>query len=159
MKSLKELKKGNKFKINKYLFVLICFLILSVTVGYSALQQTLEISGKAAYRVSNIMRITDLALDSATNGGIEEYNSNYFKDSIKVGISLPSKDSTITYKVEISILGGVDELVEKIKMLDDDKLVIEMGNNSRKRLEDRFSPKTHYDSLLNIFNSLVEENN
>lgn len=52
-----------------------------------------------------------------------------------------------------------DELVEKIKMLDDDKLVIEMGNNSRKRLEDRFSPKTHYDSLLNIFNSLVEENN
>lgn len=51
-----------------------------------------------------------------------------------------------------------DELVEKIKMLDDDELVIEMGNNSRKRLEDRFAPKTHYNALLNIFNSLVEEN-
>ena len=48
------------------------------TKGYFIDQQTLEISGKAAYRVSNIMRITGLALDSATNGGIEEYNSNYF---------------------------------------------------------------------------------
>ena len=111
VKSLKELKKRNKFKINKYLFILLCFLILSVTVGYSALQQTLEISGKAAYRVSNIMRITDLALDSATNGGIEEYNSNYFKDSIKVGISLPSKDSTITYKVEITNYGNVNQTI------------------------------------------------
>ena len=114
MKSLKELKKENKFKLNKYLFILLCFLILSVTVGYSALQQVLEISGKAAYRVPGIMRITNLSLDSTSNGGIEEYSSNYFKDSIKIGISLPNKNSTITYKVQLSNLGSVDELVEKI---------------------------------------------
>ena len=123
MKSLKELKKGNKFKINKYLFVLICFLILSVTVGYSALQQVLEISGKAAYRVPGIIRITNLELGETYNGGTEEYNSNYFKDSIKVGISLPSKDSTITYKVEISNLGSVDELVEKINSNIDSSII------------------------------------
>ena len=133
MKSLKELKKGNKFKINKYLFVLICFLILSVTVGYSALQQTLEISGKAAYRVSNIMRITGLALDSATNGGIEEYNSNYFKDSIKVGISLPSKDSTITYKVEISNLGNVRQWVDNISLSNDDNITFTVSELNIRR--------------------------
>ncbi len=135
MKSLKELKKGNKFKINKYLFVLICFLILSVTVGYSALQQTLEISGRAAYRVPNIMRITDLALDSATNGGIEEYNSNYFKDSIKVGISLPSKDSTVTYKVEISNLGNVRQWVDNISLSNGDNITFTVSElNIRKDL-------------------------
>ena len=123
MKSLKELKKRNKFKINKYLFILLCFLILSVTVGYSALQQTLEISGRASYRVPGIIRITNLELVETYNGGTEEYNSNYFKDSIKVGISLPSKDSTITYKVEISNLGGVDELVEKINSNIDSSII------------------------------------
>ena len=49
---------------------------------------------------------------------------------------------------------GIDpkevKIIEKIKMLDYDELVIEMGNNSRKRLEDRFAPKTHYNALLNI---------
>ena len=123
MKSLKELKKRNKFKINKYLFILLCFLILSVTVGYSALQQSLEISGRAAYRVPGIIRITNLELVETYNGGTEEYNSNYFKDSIKVGISLPSKDSTITYKVEISNLGSVDELVEKINSNIDSSII------------------------------------
>ncbi len=135
LKSLKELKKGNKFKINKYLFVLICFLILSVTVGYSALQQTLEISGKAAYRVPNIMRITGLALDSATNGGVEEYNSNYFKDSIKVGISLPSKDSTVTYKVQISNLSDVRQWVDNISLSNDDNITFTVSElNIRKDL-------------------------
>ena len=51
-----------------------------------------------------------------------------------------------------------DELVEKIKLLDDEELVVEMGMNSRKRLDDRFAPKTHYNSLLHIFEKLVKEN-
>lgn len=49
-----------------------------------------------------------------------------------------------------------DELVEKIRKLDDDELVISMGLKSRKRLEERFAPKAHYDALLSIFNKVTK---
>lgn len=51
-----------------------------------------------------------------------------------------------------------EELIEKIKMLENDDLVITMGKNSRKRLEESFSPQKHYDMLVGIFNRLYEEN-
>lgn len=54
---------------------------------------------------------------------------------------------------------SAEELAKKIKLFDDDNLVAEMGKNSRRRLENRFAPKTHYDSLLGIFNKLIEEKN
>lgn len=47
-----------------------------------------------------------------------------------------------------------NDLCEKIKLLDDDNIVTKMGSASRKRLEDRFSPKTHYDALINIFENI-----
>lgn len=53
--------------------------------------------------------------------------------------------------------GDVDDLVEKIKLFDDEKLVEQMGDNSRDILNRKFSLKTHYDTLLNIFNTLVKK--
>lgn len=47
--------------------------------------------------------------------------------------------------------GDADDLAEKIRMLDDDERVKVMGARSRSRLEDRFAPKTHYDSLMDVF--------
>lgn len=49
---------------------------------------------------------------------------------------------------------STDELVEKIKLLDDDENVLEMGKKGNQRLKDKFSPLTHYDSLLHIFESV-----
>ena len=45
----------------------------------------------------------------------------------------------------------VDDLVTKIKLLDDDEKIKSMGEKSRRRLEDRFAPKTHYDALMEVF--------
>ena len=41
-------------------------------------------------------------------------------------------------------------------MLDDDTLVKKMGQASRKRLESRFAPQTHYQELMKIFDEAVK---
>lgn len=46
---------------------------------------------------------------------------------------------------------NVDELVNCILKLDDDNKVLEMGMKSKKRLEDIFSEKKHYEDLMKIF--------
>ena len=43
------------------------------------------------------------------------------------------------------------ELCEKIALLDDDDVVKKMGAASRDRLEDRFAPQTHYNTLMKVF--------
>ena len=45
---------------------------------------------------------------------------------------------------------------QMFKMLDDDTLVKKMGQASRKRLESRFAPQTHYEDLMKIFNEAVK---
>lgn len=47
-----------------------------------------------------------------------------------------------------------DELAEKIRLLDDDNRVAEMGRNSRSKLENNFSPAKHYNALMHIFESV-----
>ena len=51
------------------------------------------------------------------------------------------------------------ELCEKIAFLDDDGMVQRMGAESRNRLEERFAPKTHYDSLMGIFERVTNKEN
>lgn len=50
--------------------------------------------------------------------------------------------------------GNAEALAEKIRLLDDDSCVEKMGSNSRSRLVDKFAPKTHYEALMNVFNSV-----
>lgn len=48
-------------------------------------------------------------------------------------------------------------LAEKIKQLDDDSLVFEMGTHSRLLLEEKFAPKKHFDSLMKVFEGACEK--
>lgn len=50
--------------------------------------------------------------------------------------------------------GNDGALVKAIQKLDDDAIVVKMGAESRKRLETRFAPQTHYDSLMKVFNKV-----
>lgn len=50
--------------------------------------------------------------------------------------------------------GNDKALVETIKKFDDDESVVNMGAESRKRLETRFAPQTHYEVLMKVFNSV-----
>ena len=43
------------------------------------------------------------------------------------------------------------KLCEKVALLDDDILVEKMGAESRNRLENRFAPQAHYNTLMKVF--------
>ena len=51
-----------------------------------------------------------------------------------------------------------EDLIKKIKLLDDDTVVEKMGAASRRRLESRFSPETHYEALMKVFSEAVKNN-
>lgn len=53
--------------------------------------------------------------------------------------------------------GNADALIHAIRELDDDEIVIRMGAESRKRLETRFAPLVHYDSLMKVFNRVCNK--
>ena len=50
---------------------------------------------------------------------------------------------------------NVIELMDRIRCLEDDELVVEMGRKSRNILENRFAPKNHYDSLFSLFEEVL----
>ena len=52
--------------------------------------------------------------------------------------------------------GNVTELVEKIRLMDRDDKVWEMGNNSHLRFEERFTAEKHYMKLLKVFKSVLK---
>lgn len=54
---------------------------------------------------------------------------------------------------------SLDELADKIRLLDDDNLIKLMGDNSKRILEDKFSLEKHYCALMDIFHKTCEYNN
>ena len=50
--------------------------------------------------------------------------------------------------------GNIDELCKKIKLLDNDEIVLKMGERSKHRLETHFSSIEHYEMLLKIFKDI-----
>lgn len=80
--------------------LLIIIVILGLSVGYSALNTNLSISGDAVVRVDTDIRITDVKLLETSNGGTEMYNPNYSKDTTNMFVKLPS-NSKVIYEVTI----------------------------------------------------------
>ena len=51
--------------------------------------------------------------------------------------------------------GNHDDLIKAIKKLDDNENIMKMGAASRKRLEMKFAPQSHYEALMKVFNSVI----
>lgn len=81
--------------------LLIMFVVLGLSIGYSALNTNLSISGDAIVKADADIRIIDLKFLEATNGGEELYSSKYTKDTTEIFARLPS-NSSITYEVTIT---------------------------------------------------------
>lgn len=90
---------------NKYLLpilsILMFFFILSLSYGYATFNEDLSISGDAIVRIEKDIRIIDYRLLNSSNGSIENYNAKYSVNTISNSITLPNKDSSITYEVTI----------------------------------------------------------
>lgn len=96
--------------------------------------------------------IPSIWYDNLPNTALESFQ--YSKPVIASNIgSLPElvQDGVNGYLFEA---GNAEDLQKKIEMLDRDETIRSMGANSRSRLENRFSPESHYNALLSVFEKL-----
>ena len=105
----RKIKVGKQYKnrTNLMLFLLFTCFTLCLSVGYAALNRELKISGEATFRVDADIRITSVSLYETENVGLENYNSNYSKNTIKLGVDLKQVNSTVSYKVVVVNKGNV----------------------------------------------------
>ena len=108
-------KKIKKNKFNEMMFMLVTIFVLSFSVGYAALNREIKISGEAKFRPQEDIRITNVELSEIVNNALENYESDYSKNTIKLGVDLKELTSTITYKVEITNLGNVAMWIDSIE--------------------------------------------
>ncbi len=119
-------------------------------IGFKCGSELEEIIRKSRFSI-----IPSIWYDNLPNTALESFQ--YGKPVIASNIgSLPELVED-KYNGFLFKPGDVEDLIEKIKMFDDEKLVEQMGDNSRDILNRKFSLKTHYDTLLNIFNTLVKK--
>lgn len=87
----------------KFFIVLAIFVsIITVSVGYSALESRLNIAGDVSVRVGADIRITDFKVGRLSNGAYETYSSTYSKDTTNVYASLPDASSVAVYDGEVT---------------------------------------------------------
>lgn len=104
---------------------------------------------------SRFTLIPSIWYDNLPNTALESFQ--YFKPVIASNIGSLSELVVNDENGYLFEPDNADELMEKIKLLDDDKVVLEKGLNSRKKLETKFSPKTHYKDLLDVFEKVRDK--
>ncbi len=113
-------------------------------VGFKSGAELEEIIKKARFTL-----IPSIWYDNLPNTALESFQ--YSKPVIASNIgSLPElvRDGVNGYLFEA---GNVKDLMEKIRVLDSDLMVEKMGYESRRCLDERFSPEAHYQTLMNLF--------
>ena len=89
--------------------------VTMLSVAYGALSKELTITGQGYFRVKEEIRITDLEFIGVTNNGLEDYESEFAKDTIKTGIDLQNNNSTVTYKVKVTNTGNVTMVLKTLE--------------------------------------------
>ncbi|MBR4618353.1 MAG: hypothetical protein IKO49_03515, partial [Bacilli bacterium] len=97
-----------KNKYVKLVIPVILFVVVFLTICYSAFSNNLGIYGiSATVRVHKDVRIGGIFLSNATNDGISHYEDYNVKD-IYSSVTLPNANSSITYDVKVLNLGNVE---------------------------------------------------
>ncbi|MCD8006100.1 MAG: glycosyltransferase [Oscillospiraceae bacterium] len=118
-------------------------------LGYKSCAELEEVIKGARFTL-----IPSIWYDNLPNTALESFQ--YSKPVIASNIgSLPElvEDGVNGYLFEA---GNAEQLVEKIKLLDDEK-VERMGAESRKKLEDKFASKKHYQALIALFEKVKDQ--
>lgn len=91
--------KNSFYNLLSFLGIVLALAI--TTIGYSAFNSNLTISGEARIKIDNNISVIDLNVTSTLNNAYEEYNSKYSNKTIDYHLVLPEEASTITYKINI----------------------------------------------------------
>ena len=97
----------------KILLMLSVLLVMITSVAYSALSTSLSITSEVKFRVLADIRVNSVALENS-NGGLLAYESEYSKNTVSNGFTLPTSGSSISYRVHIDNAGDVDYSVYDI---------------------------------------------
>ena len=85
------------------ILILLCFVLLTLaSVGYAALNQTLNITGDLTLRAAEDIRITNVAFYTPSSSGFEYNNSTFTTNTVSLSVSLPYSSSVVWYMVEIT---------------------------------------------------------
>ena len=93
--------------------VFIFIAIIGLSIGYSAYNKELMISGDATIRVDEDIRVTNIELKELSNA-IENYRPTYSKDTTTISTVLSSSNSFITYEVTIENKSNDDYVIKEI---------------------------------------------
>ena len=103
--SLKKIKQNKKVILFTSLVLVMVFII---TIGYSSYSNNANINDlMAEVRVEKNIRVTGVSLSSSSDLVVSK-NEDYNVKNIYSTLILPNKDSTVTYKVEITNIGNVE---------------------------------------------------
>lgn len=104
---------------------------------------------------SRFVLIPSIWYDNLPNTALEAFSNSKPVIASNIG-SLPElvEDGYNGYLFKV---GNVNDLISKIVLIDDCKVIKRMGNNSRKILQEKFSEEKHYKHLIEIFNKVQKE--
>ena len=97
----------NKKGIIPVFVVILTILTILISIGYSALNQNLSVSGEAFLRSHGNVRITGVKSSSSASEGFESYTPEYSKKGTKTFTTLPNSSSSVTYTVQMNNTTGV----------------------------------------------------
>ena len=130
--------------------------ILSISIGYSALNTDLSISGDAVVRVDDEFRIIDVKLVEQTNGAYELYNSNYSKYSATFSVVLPNQNSTITYEVTVENDSPYKYKLDSIKRKNNNDIVYTISNLIGNEVIEEKEIQTYFITLSTTSNNISD---
>ena len=118
---MKKKKSKNTKKINRFIFknkftiifCVICFLLLFMSIGFSALQQTLYIGGEAKIDLPEYsINITSISVNNIENNAYLNADPTAVNTVATTYSVLPNLNSSIVYKITITNLGKTDAFLD-----------------------------------------------
>ncbi len=104
------------FQLIVAIVIFVC--ILSISIGYSALNSNLTISGEAIVNPTKQMRVSSITVKEFVDGGYETYSNIFTNDSTEMHVTLPNNSSKVIYEVTLEnstphsyLLSNIEELV------------------------------------------------
>ncbi len=147
------------------LFTTVIFMsVLFISIGYSALNSELAISGEAKVEILTDIKVTNVTMHSAENGAFLTYNPDFTNTTSEMSVTLPNANSKITLIIEVTNRTAdyyhLDQINEFINSNSDinyeilNKEVIYFSPNSVTEIEVTFSyntySETNQDKILNL---------
>ena len=125
--------KSIKIKKNNFIYFVFCFfvfIILFLTVGFSAYSERLSIDGSALVRASSDVRITNVVLSDQKNLGGINSNPEYSVSAISTDIYLRDILSTVSFDVTVTNLSSNNVLITSVtnKEFSNDLIIYTFNN-------------------------------